>query len=648
MVATDSYRLSVKETALEQALEGELEANVPARTLQELARIAGERGRDGEIAGRRAREPGRLHGRRRRAVVAPGRGSIPELSGSCCPRPSSTSCASTASELLDVVRRISLLAQKNAPLRMEFTEGALEVSAQTPDVGEASESLPVPFKGEPLEIGFNPEFLRDGLESAESEELVLKLISPLRPGLIQSGDDGRLHLPRHADPSERLERSRRCVVTTRHAARLPQLRARGGSSWARASPSSTAPTAPARRICSRRSTSAAPAARAAPRTSASWSASGQPVARVEVEVRPTDGQHRSRSASRRARRSTCASTARRSTRLAARRRGRWSSVFLPDRLELVKGAPALRRAHLDQLVTALWPARADDALRLLPRARAAQRAGRRIRAGAARPEPARQWDAELARARRRADGRPRARRSSSVAPRFAERARRPRPARSRASSRYRPRSQGRATPRASARELAERRDADLERGFTAHGPHRDDLALLARRAGRCARYGSQGQQRAGAAGAAVRRARRAARARAAAAADAARRRDVGARRRPPRAAGRAARAPAARPSITTTEAEHVDRSFPASDLTATRCSAAPCGRRPRAEARRSAAPVLGLDRPWDAGAGHDLSRGCRRVGGGRGRGEWRPRQSPSRSARGRSRSAAVRRSGQVS
>ncbi len=91
---------------------------------------------------------------------------------------------------LEVVRRVGLLAQKNAPLRLRFSEGALDVSAQTPDVGEASESLPVPFNGEPLEIGFNPEFLRDGLESTESEDLVLKLISPLRPGLIESGDDG--------------------------------------------------------------------------------------------------------------------------------------------------------------------------------------------------------------------------------------------------------------------------------------------------------------------------------------------------------------------------------------------------------------------------------------------------------------------------
>ena len=105
----------------------------------------------------------------------------------------------------------------------------MEVSAQTPDVGEATESIPVPFKGEPLEIGFNPEFFRDGLESAETEELVLKLISPLRPGLIQSGDDGGLHLPRHADPAERLTLGD-SDCRARHGrdpARLPQLRTRG-------------------------------------------------------------------------------------------------------------------------------------------------------------------------------------------------------------------------------------------------------------------------------------------------------------------------------------------------------------------------------------------------------------------------------------
>ena len=91
-------------------------------------------------------------------------------------------------EISEVVRRISLLAQKNAPLRLAFTEGELTVSARTPDVGEARETMPVPFAGEPLEIGFNPEFLRDGLEAVESGDVLLKLISPLRPGLIEAAD----------------------------------------------------------------------------------------------------------------------------------------------------------------------------------------------------------------------------------------------------------------------------------------------------------------------------------------------------------------------------------------------------------------------------------------------------------------------------
>ena len=79
------------------------------------------------------------------------------------------------------------MAQRNSPLRLRFAEGEVTVSAQTQDVGEARESLPVPFSGEPLEIGFNPEFLRDGLESVASDEVALRLISPLRPGLLYSG-----------------------------------------------------------------------------------------------------------------------------------------------------------------------------------------------------------------------------------------------------------------------------------------------------------------------------------------------------------------------------------------------------------------------------------------------------------------------------
>ena len=70
----------------------------------------------------------------------------------------------------------------------------MTVSAQTQDVGEARETLPVGFSGEELEIGFNPEFLRDGIESVETDEVQLRLISPLRPGLIRSDEENFSYL----------------------------------------------------------------------------------------------------------------------------------------------------------------------------------------------------------------------------------------------------------------------------------------------------------------------------------------------------------------------------------------------------------------------------------------------------------------------
>jgi DNA polymerase III subunit beta len=188
MVATDSYRLSIKHTALQPPLENTIEANVPARALQELARIAQSVEESALTVSLGQNQVVFEIG----DIVLSSRlidGQFPNYR-QLLPESVEHELRLSSAEMTDVVRRISLLAQKNAPLRLSFSEGELTVSAQTPDVGEASETLPVPFSGEPFEIGFNPEFLRDGLESVESEELILKLISPLRPGLIESPDGG--------------------------------------------------------------------------------------------------------------------------------------------------------------------------------------------------------------------------------------------------------------------------------------------------------------------------------------------------------------------------------------------------------------------------------------------------------------------------
>jgi DNA polymerase-3 subunit beta len=186
MVATDSYRLSVKETKLESPLAGAFEANVPARALQELSRIVGAAEEDELSVAVRTNQVIFEAG----GVVLSSRlidGQFPNHR-QLLPDAFEHDLQLSGAEITDVVRRISLLAQKNAPLRLAFAEGELTVSARTPDVGEARETLPVPFQGEPLEIGFNPEFLRDGLEAVDSGDVLLRLISPLRPGLIEAAD----------------------------------------------------------------------------------------------------------------------------------------------------------------------------------------------------------------------------------------------------------------------------------------------------------------------------------------------------------------------------------------------------------------------------------------------------------------------------
>jgi DNA polymerase-3 subunit beta len=186
MVATDSYRLSVKETTLESSLASGFEVNVPARALQELARVAaGAEEKQLNVSVLQNQVVFSLDG-----VILSSRlidGQFPNYR-QLLPESFEHELRIASAELTDVVRRISLLAQKNAPLRLAFNPGELTVSAQTPDVGEASEALPVPFQGELLEIGFNPDFLRAGLEAVEDGDLLLKLISPLRPGLIESAD----------------------------------------------------------------------------------------------------------------------------------------------------------------------------------------------------------------------------------------------------------------------------------------------------------------------------------------------------------------------------------------------------------------------------------------------------------------------------
>jgi DNA polymerase-3 subunit beta len=184
MAATDSYRLAVKETTLGTAA-ADLEAIIPSRALQELARIAG----DVDEIGVGVQE--------NQVVFSAGDvwlasrridGQFPNIR-QLLPETFEYELTIPRGELLDVVRRAAVMIQRATPLHLRFADGELTVVARTQEVGESRESLPVPFAGDTLEIGFNAEFLKDGIEAIEGDDVKFKLISPLRPAVLE-GEDG--------------------------------------------------------------------------------------------------------------------------------------------------------------------------------------------------------------------------------------------------------------------------------------------------------------------------------------------------------------------------------------------------------------------------------------------------------------------------
>jgi DNA polymerase-3 subunit beta len=189
MAATDSYRMSVKETALDEG-GPELEAIIPARALDELGRISA------------AAEKIQIGVNENHVIFGTGQawlttrridGQFPNVQ-QLRPESFEVELELNRAELLDVVRRAAVMAQRNTPLRLRFEEGELTISAQSQDVGETRESLALRYSGEALEIGFNAEFLREGLESVTADEVKLELINPLRPGLISAEGDSFWYL----------------------------------------------------------------------------------------------------------------------------------------------------------------------------------------------------------------------------------------------------------------------------------------------------------------------------------------------------------------------------------------------------------------------------------------------------------------------
>ncbi|MDY0087743.1 MAG: DNA polymerase III subunit beta [Coriobacteriia bacterium] len=193
MVATDSYRLAVKEDLVEGANLDDLQVVVPGKVMEEVSRIAPE----GEsiTIGVSENQAVFMFGTTE-FVARRIEGTFPNYR-QLIPKESETKVSVSREETIAAVKRVSLLAQHNTPLRMTVNaeDQTLGLSAQTADIGDASEDLMATVEGPDVEIAFNHSFLLDGLMATGGESVRIDIVSPLKPGVVTSPDDeGFLYL----------------------------------------------------------------------------------------------------------------------------------------------------------------------------------------------------------------------------------------------------------------------------------------------------------------------------------------------------------------------------------------------------------------------------------------------------------------------
>lgn len=195
LAATDRFRLAVRELTWSTATaDVEAAVLVPAKTLSEAAK-AGSDGSEvhlslgsGESVGKDGLLGIRSNGKRTTSRLLDA--EFPKFR-QLLPTEHTAVATIGVAALTEAIKRVALVADRGAQVRMEFDGDVLHLSAGAEDVGRAEEDLPVEFSGEPLTIAFNPTYLTDGLGSLHSEKVTFGFTTPSRPAVLRpAGDDG--------------------------------------------------------------------------------------------------------------------------------------------------------------------------------------------------------------------------------------------------------------------------------------------------------------------------------------------------------------------------------------------------------------------------------------------------------------------------
>jgi DNA polymerase-3 subunit beta len=191
MVATDSYRLAVRDLADQQVLASGQKVLVPGRALNELARLVG--GGD-ELVMRLGERDATFEVGGTRLTTRLIEGEFPNYRQLIPPSHPNTLTVEREA-LLEAIRRVKILAKDSTPVRLQMGGDTLRITAVTQDVGNAAEELDATYTGTELTVAFNPDYFASGIEACSSESITLSTLDALKPAVVRGvGADDYLYL----------------------------------------------------------------------------------------------------------------------------------------------------------------------------------------------------------------------------------------------------------------------------------------------------------------------------------------------------------------------------------------------------------------------------------------------------------------------
>ncbi len=182
LVATDSYRLAVRDLPGTSVLRPDQSVLVPSRALRELERLLSSAD---EVTLRLGEREATFDIADTRLTTRLIEGEFPNYR-TLIPARHPNRLTVGREPLLDAIRRVRLMAKDATPVRLAMSADGLDLTAITQDVGQANEQVDAAFDGTDLMVAFNPEYLLDGIEVTPGDEVTLETVDPQKPAVIRS------------------------------------------------------------------------------------------------------------------------------------------------------------------------------------------------------------------------------------------------------------------------------------------------------------------------------------------------------------------------------------------------------------------------------------------------------------------------------